>query len=78
MKKIIQFEANLFILVMVSEPEQQTTMAGSQKASGSEKDHRSFTSPLYSSFKSTRPCFGARQIKWGQLSIMEQSSYSCP
>ncbi|XP_059593197.1 2-alkenal reductase (NADP(+)-dependent) isoform X2 [Vitis vinifera] len=42
------------------------------------QDHRSFTSPLYSSFRSTRPCSGAHQIKWGQLSIMEQSSYSCP
>ena len=46
-KKIIQFEANLFILVMVSEPEQQTTMAGSQKASGSENKTIDPSHPLY-------------------------------
>lgn len=46
-EKIIQFEANLFILVMVSEPEQQTTMAGSQKASGSENKTIDPSHPLY-------------------------------
>ena len=46
-EKSIQFEANLFILVMVSEQEQQTTMAGSQKASGSENKTIDPSHPLY-------------------------------
>ena len=31
---------------------------------------------LYSSFRSTRACFGSYQIKWHQLSIMQQKKMS--
>ncbi|RVW50702.1 hypothetical protein CK203_073351 [Vitis vinifera] len=49
-------------------------MAGSQKASGSENKTIDSSHPLYIHHSDQPgPCFWCHQIKWGQLSIMEQA-----